>query len=73
MAVVQASRATLIGLLVWELLFFGFSRALPAVYGGSQARDQIGAAATGLHQSHSNSGSKLRMQPTPQLTATPDP
>ena len=33
----------------------------------------IGAVAAGLSQSHSNAGSKLCLQPTPQLTATPDP
>jgi len=48
------------------------SWAAPAAYGGSQARGQIGAVATGLRQSHSNVGSKPRLQPTPQLTATPD-
>ena len=52
---------------------FAFSRAAPTACGGSQARDLIGAAATGLHQSHSNVGSELCLQPTPQLTATPDP
>ena len=26
-----------------------------------------------LHHSHSNAGSQLCLQPTPQLTATPDP
>ena len=50
-----------------------FSRAVAVAYGGSQARSQIGAVAAILHHSHSNSGSKLRLQPTPQLTATPDP
>ena len=49
------------------------SWAAPAAYGGSQARGPIGAAATGLRQSHSNVGSEPRLQPTPQLTATPDP
>ena len=49
-----------------------FSRAAPVAYGGSQARGPIGAIAAGLHQSNSNSGSELRLQPTPQLTATPD-
>ena len=37
--------------------FFGlfvFSRATPKVYGGSQARDLMGAVAASLHQSHSN-------------------
>ena len=48
------------------------SWAAPAAYGGSQARGLIGAVATGLRQSHSNAGSELRLQPTPQLTATPD-
>ena len=38
-------------------------------YGGSQARGLIGAAAAGLHQSHSSTGSELRLQSTPQLTA----
>ena len=32
-------------------------RATPAAFGNSQARGQIGAAAAGLHHSHSNSGS----------------
>ena len=41
-------------------------------YGGSQARGPIGAVATALRQSHSNAGSEPRLQPTPQLTATPD-
>ena len=42
-------------------------------YGGSQARGRIGAVATGLRQSHSNAGFNPRLQPTPQLTAMPDP
>ena len=56
--------------------FFGFlpfSWAAPEAYGGSQARGRIGAIATSLRQSHSNTGSELHLQPTPQLTATPDP
>jgi len=36
-------------------------------YGNSQARGQIRAAAASLRQSHSNAGSKLHLQPTPQL------
>ena len=50
----------------WELLekychdfflfFFLLSRA-PAAYGSSQARGWIGAAASGLHHSHCNTGS----------------
>ena len=52
---------------------FAFSRAAPAAYRGSQARDWIGAAAAGLRQSHSNKGSEPHLQSTPQLTAKPDP
>ena len=52
---------------------FCFLRAAPAVYGSSQARDQIGATAAGLHHSHSNARSELHLQPTPQLMAMPDP
>ena len=52
---------------------FAISWAAPVAYGGSQARGLIGAAATSLHQSHSNAGSEPRLQPTAQLTATPDP
>ena len=47
--------------------------ATPMAYGGSQARGRIGATAAGLPHSHSNTGSKLRLRHTLQLTATPDP
>ena len=40
--------------------------------GGSQARGRIGAVATRICQSHSNTGCEPRLQPTPQLTATLD-
>ena len=52
---------------------FCLFRAAPAAYGGSQARGQIGAAATGLCQSHSNTGSELHLWATPQLRAMLDP
>ena len=57
------------------ILFFIFLlfRAAPAAYGDSQARGLIGATAASLPHSHSNTGSQLRLRPTPQLTATPDP
>ena len=42
-------------------------------YGGSQSRGPIGAVATGLRQSQSNTGSEPRLRPTPQLTAIQDP
>ena len=52
---------------------FAFSWAVPMAYGGSQARGLIRAVAASLHQSHSNAGSESCLQPTPQLTAMPDP
>ena len=41
---------------LYQTIFFFFLpvRAEPMVYGGSQARGQIGAIAAGLHHSHSN-------------------
>ena len=51
-------------------VFFAISWATPAVYGGSQTSGPIGAVAASLCQSHNNSGSEPRLQPTPQLTAT---
>ena len=59
------------GLFVFVVV--AISWAAPAAYGGSQARGLIGAVATGLRQSHSNSGSEPRLQPTPQLRAMRDP
>ena len=55
------------------LFVFAISWATLAAYGGSQAKGQIGAVATGLRQGHSNEGSEPRPQPTPQLMAMPDP
>ena len=37
-------------------------RAAPVAYGSSQARSWIGAAAAGLHHSHSNMGSEPHLQ-----------
>ena len=42
-------------------------------YGGSQAREQIGARDAGQSHSYSNVGFKLHVQPIPQLKAMPDP
>ena len=53
--------------------FFVFSRAAPVAYGGSQARGRVGAVATDLHQSHSDSGSEPCLGPTLQLMAMLDP
>ena len=49
------------------VFFFCLFRATLAAYGNSQARGQMATAVASLHHSHSN------VQPTPQLTATPDP
>ena len=58
-------------------LFFVFVfclfKATPAVYGGPQARGQIGTIAAGLHHSHSKARSEPRLRPIPQLTGMPDP
>ena len=59
--------------ILFYFLSFCLFRAAPAAYGDSQARGPIGAEAAGLHQSHSNVGSKLHLRPTRQLVATPDP
>ena len=53
-------------------VLFAISWAASTAYRGSQARSIIRAVAACLHQSHSNAGFKPRLQPTPQLTATPD-
>ena len=62
-------------LFIFVCLFFVFCpfRAVPTTYGGSQARGLIRAVAASLHQSHSNARSELRLWPTPQVMATPDP
>ena len=41
--------------------------------GGSQARGQIGAAATCLHHSHGNTRSELHLRPKLKLSAMLDP
>ena len=53
--------------------FFWLFRATCMKYVSSQSKGQIGATGASLHHSHSNSGSKLRLGPILQLTATLDP
>ena len=53
-------------ILVFFLCCFGFFRAAPVAYGGSQARDRIRAIAASLHHSHSNEGSEPHLRPTPR-------
>ena len=60
-------------LFIYLLVFLPFLGPLPRAYGGSQARDPIGAIATVLPQSHSNAGSEPCLQPTPQLMVMLDP
>ena len=60
-------------LFCFHFCLFAIAWAAPAAYGGSQARGRIGVIATSLHHSHSNAGSEPHLQPTLQLTATPDP
>ena len=48
------------------VLFCSLFRATPVAYGSYQARGRIGAAAASLQHSHSNAGSELCLQPTPQ-------
>ena len=55
------------------IFFFLLFRASPMAYTSSQARDLIRGAAAWLYHSQSNSRSEPHLQPTPQLTATPDP
>ena len=49
--------------------FFGLFRAAHKAYGGSQARGRIGAFATSLYHSHSNTRYEPHLPPIPQLTA----
>ena len=61
------------GVFLFLFLFLLF-RATPTGYGSSQAKGTVGAAAAGLHHSHSNGRPKLlHLRPTPQLMASPDP
>ena len=52
------------------VFFFAIFWAAPTAYGGSQARGPIGAVASGLRHSHSNTGSELHLL---QFTAMLDP
>ena len=58
---------------LFTYLFIFLFMATPAASRGSQARGRTGATAASLCHSHSNTGSRLGLRPTPQLTATPDP
>ena len=53
--------------------FFGLFRAAPVAYGSSQARGPIGAIASGLGHSHSNTIPEPSLCLIPKLMAMPDP
>ena len=60
----------------FSFFFFGlfaFSRAAPAVYGGSQARGPIGAVPPAYARDTATRDPSRICDHTPQLTATPDP
>ena len=73
MYIYSVVRTKILFFLIIEANFFFLFRAVPEAYGSSKARGQIGAAAPALHHSHRNTGSELRLQPIPQLTAMLDP
>ena len=60
-------------LLLLLLLLFCFLGPQSMAYRGSQVRGGIRATAAGFRHSQSNARSKPNLQPTPHLTATPDP
>ena len=52
---------------------FKIFKTTTMAYGSSQAMGRIRDAAASLHHSHSNSGTKVCLQPTPHLTVALDP
>ena len=58
--------------LIFVLFFLFPFMATPAAYGSSQARGPIGAAASGLCHSQSNTRCELYLRPTSQLAAMLD-
>ena len=59
--------------MLYLFIYLCLFRATPTAYEGFQARGRIGAVAAGLRYIHSNAGSEMHLQPTPQLTAMLDP
>ena len=57
---------------VKECSFFFVVKAVLLAHGNSQAKGGIGAAEAGLHHNHSSVGSEPHLQPTSQLTSTPN-
>ena len=50
----------LIKIILYCIVFFLLFRVAPVAYGGSQARGQIAAVATGLRHRHSNTRSEMQ-------------
>ena len=69
---IVARRQESCGVFFFVCLFYRHI-SIPMVYIGGDAFFVVIFTAAGLHHSHSNTGSKLCLQPTPQLTATIDP
>ena len=68
----QSYKKICITQIIYIYIFWLF-RATSVAYGSSQARGPVGAAAAGLHHSHSNTGSELCLQSIPRLMAMLDP
>ena len=64
----QARERTHTTAVTWDIAV-----TMPTAYGGSPARSQIRAVATGLCYSHSHARSEPHLQSTPQLTAVSNP
>ena len=58
---------------IWMQHYFFLFRITPSIYGSTQARGRIRAAAADLRHSCSHAGSKPHLQSTLQVAATRDP
>ena len=54
---------------MYLFIYLFIFKAVPAAYGSFRARGQIGAAAAGLHHSHSNTGSEPYLRALQMLAA----
>ena len=67
----RSSSHLFIYLFTYLFIFVFLGLSIPRARESSQARDPNGAVATSLHHSHSNTGSRPRLRPTPQLILNP--
>ena len=63
----QFNEQVFIVIVSFFFFFLFLFTAAPEICGNSQARGQIGAIATGLHHSRSNTGPEPHLRPTPEL------